>query len=131
MRWRSCFKKAKKSRGGSLGLTLIELMAATAIASIAFVYILGAVLNLATARESIEQATQASALISTVLENLSALNRDTLLDFQPDLTGLRGENQQITVECFYVAVGPHALPVPLKARSFTMPSPVENRVYAR
>jgi type II secretory pathway pseudopilin PulG len=109
-------------------MTLVELMIASGIVTIALVLTLGSIISVSSTTDLAEDRAMAAATITSVLEELRALPYQELLAYQPPVVAGTGVGTVLSVAC--IASDGTAVPLPVDSSSFSgsFPNPVEVRV---
>lgn len=112
------------------GVTLVELAVAAGIFAIAFVFLLGGLIEMNQTNAVSENQAVCSAYLESVTEEIQGLTYDQLLVYQaPALPGL-GADSAIVVEAFRTATIKVRLPVDPATFTGTFPNPIPIQVRA-
>jgi len=109
------------------GMTLIEVMIACSIMGISLVMLMGSLMSISSTGKVSEERTIADTHVSSILEEISPRDLDTLLAYQPP--GFRGlRSEEVRVACVDTSGNEVVLPVDPDAPAPTFGNPVEVRV---
>ncbi|MFO7775345.1 MAG: prepilin-type N-terminal cleavage/methylation domain-containing protein [Candidatus Hydrogenedentota bacterium] len=88
----------KAKRRNDAGMTLIELMIAAGIMTVAFVLLFGSIISISTTGQMTEDRALAAAHMGTITEELQGLGWDEFLAYEPPALGGLGTGAQINIE---------------------------------
>jgi type II secretory pathway pseudopilin PulG len=117
--------KIRKDRRQLTGMTLVELMFAAGILTVVLSMIFTSVISVGVNREIHTQRLQAESAVNEVLDQISRTDASQILNFQPDVVLLPGNNAVLQIEA--VASDGSAIAIP-SVNPVSLPNPVEIRV---
>ncbi|MBN2309265.1 MAG: type II secretion system protein [Candidatus Hydrogenedentes bacterium] len=120
--------RVRRCRLGEAGMTLVEIMIASGIMTIAFVFIMGSIISISTATSCTEEQMLAGATVSSVMEELHSLSYEELLAYQPAAAAQLGATATVTAVCYDVNGGANILPLDPDSLAAPLPNPVEVQV---
>ena len=109
------------------GLTLLELMLAAGILSLALASLFGSLVTMSVAGGLTEDRAVAVTHLSSVLEEVRSLSYNEVLAYQPPAFGNLGTSELITVECFKDDGTAVLLPVLPTSLTAPLPNPLQVR----
>lgn len=121
-------RDASSTTSAEQGMTLIEIMTAAGLISIAFLYILGAVLSVNETRATVQQQGLAVSQLSSVTESLGSMPFSDLLTFTDADIAQLAPDQNLTVECFTADGEAVSFPLAADVDPDALPNPLEVRV---
>ncbi|MFP4191309.1 MAG: prepilin-type N-terminal cleavage/methylation domain-containing protein [Candidatus Hydrogenedentota bacterium] len=89
---------AAAKRRNDAGMTLIELMIAAGIMTVAFVLLIGSIISISSTGQMTEDRALAAAHMGTITEELRGLAWDEFLAYEPPALGGLGTGAQIDIE---------------------------------
>lgn len=93
---RACLGAVSKAHARQ-GFTLIEVMFACGVVAVAFLLLLGAVVNISSLGQISGTRSAASSHISSVIEEISVLNYESLMAYQPPVLPGIGATESVEV----------------------------------
>ena len=122
-------KRGRVAPGGATaGLTLVELMIAAGLMTLAIVLAFGSLISVSEARRISEGRTIAADRVASVIEEMQGLTAAGVLAYEaPPFTGL-GADEQVTVRVFAANGTVVTVPLDSNATQPTLPDPCEVQV---
>ncbi|MCP4639895.1 MAG: hypothetical protein GY851_05660 [bacterium] len=112
----------------SAGLTLLEIMIATGILTIALVMSLGSVISISTASDSTADQAVAMATVASVLEQIQTLSFDEVMAYYPGASSELGATTAISLVCYDTTGTPVSMPCNPEDAGVSFPNPMEAQV---
>jgi type II secretory pathway pseudopilin PulG len=110
------------------GLTLIELAIASGILAVAFVFIIGGIVNISDTNTIVADRTEAGSALSSVLEQLRTMTIDQLLAYAAPAPHGLGASATTTIACIDATGASVPIPAVTPGLASTLPNPLEVRV---